>query len=195
MKIYMFYFRDNDDNRKLVPFLYAYTNDKSYAERFKEFRNMNKFLCVERDLDKDQYKEFNHQYPSQQLTKTKLMTKDNEFPTKKSFVEMICTWDEEKSVILESEDSVFMLFKDIMFNPSLFSMDIKSALFKIGFFTIYQYLYSNMYIFESLDGAEYMGIFNKDSIAGDFVRPVINMQDVKADQLAMFLYLYGGTIN
>ena len=194
MKIYMFYFRDKDVNRRLEPVLYAYTNSKEFAERFKEYRNMDKFICYERELTKEQFKDVTRTHPSQQLTETEFVTKDPEFPTKKMNVSIVCTWDEEKAVILESEDSVFRLFEKQMFDPSMLNMDIKGILYKFGFFTIYQYLYNNMYIYNPLEGSEYTGVFFKDAIAGDTIRPVANMQNIHADQLAMFIHLFGGTV-
>jgi len=193
MKIHMFYFRDKNENRRLEPTLYAYTNIDEYARRFKEFRDMDKFLYTKRELTKDQYKDMVRSYPSYQLTKTRLVTKDKEFPTKKTHVDIICTWDEEKNVILESEDSVFQLFKDKVFDPSLFSMQMKTDLYKLGFFTIYQYLYQRMYIFEPLIGSEYDGVFNKDIGYEDMYQPVRNA-NVSADQLGMFMFLFGGTV-
>lgn len=189
----MFYFRDPDENRRLEPVLYAYTNKKELYEKFKEVRDMNKFLYTDREITKSQYFDFTHQYPDQQLTETKFTTKDHEFPGTEISVSMVCTWTEEKTVIIESDESVFRLFKDKVFDPSILNTGIKADLYKFGFFTIYQFLYQNMYIYKPLEGSEYSGIFHKDCFGGDFQRP-IPIRGVKADQFGMFMYLYGGTM-
>lgn len=191
MKIYLFYFRDPNENRRLEPVLYAYTNQKELYEKFKEVRDMNKFLCTSREVTKDQYKDFIHQYPDQQLTETKFTTKDAEFPGTEISVNIVCTWSEEKTVIIESDESVLRLFTDKVFDPSILNMKIKTDLYKLGFFTIYQFLYQNMYIYKPLEGSEYSGVFHKDCLSGDFQRKI---QGVKADQFGMFMYLYGGTM-
>lgn len=193
----MFYFRDLKEERRLEPILYAYTNDIDYAKRFEEVRDMKKFQRVDREISKDEFKDFVHQYSYQKLTKTAFITKDKEFPTKETKVEMICTWEEENSVIIQSDESVFQFFKDMMFNPFLLSKKLNKVLFTLGFFTIYQYLYQNMYIFEPLKKDYYRGVFrddNADMASGDFDKESVVSQMVKADQLEMFLYLYGGTI-
>lgn len=63
MKVYKFFKIpdiDEDDDidleRKYI--LYAITNNKDYAQRFKEDRNMKKFICkVHTDVDKEEYAE------------------------------------------------------------------------------------------------------------------------------------------
>ena len=191
MIIYIFYFKDKDDNRELEPFLYAYTGNKDLANRFMEFRDMSKFRLVKREISQNQYNDFSRQYPSQQLTKTKFLTKSDD-TMGKSYVEIVCTWDEEKNSIMNSDDTVFTLFKDKMFNPRLLSLDLKIDLHKLGFFTIYQYLYQQMYIYEPLLDPEFSGIFSADIIAGDIIKPLPN--NLKTDEFEMFMYLYNGTI-
>ena len=193
MKIYMFYFKDTNETRSLEPILYAYTNSKEYAERFREFRNMDKFKEVIRNISKYEYVDFSRSYSNQQLTKTQFITKNRDFGNKKTKVEIVCTWEEEKNTILSGDDFIFSLFKDVIFNPSLLSTDIQGMLYKMGFFTMYQYLYQRMYIFEPLEGPEYSGVFFKDSISGDFPHEY-NKGDFQIDQLEVFLHLYAGTI-
>lgn len=192
MKLHLFYFKDTNDNRKLEPILYAYTNNKEYAERFMEFRDMKKFYHTTRDISKNQYKDFSHQYTNQQLTKTKFKTKTNDVTTKISYIEIVCTWDEEKNSIISSDETIFTLCKNKMFDPSLLTMELKSDLYKLGFFTIYQQLYNQMYIYEPLVGPEYSGVFNSDGVFGDMNHT--SLVSIEADQLEMFMMLYGGTI-
>lgn len=63
MKVYKFFKipheneKDDIDIERRYP-LYAITNKKKYAERFKEDRNMKKFICkVHEDVSKDEYAE------------------------------------------------------------------------------------------------------------------------------------------
>ena len=86
MKIYLYYFKDSNESRSLEPVLYAYTNSKEYSERFKEFRNMNKFKEVIRNISKDEYVDFTRTYSNQQLTKTQFITKNRDFGNKKTKV-------------------------------------------------------------------------------------------------------------
>jgi len=192
MTIYLFYFKDNDDNRELEPYLYAYTTSKLLANRFMDFRDMDKFKLVKREISDKNYSDFSRQYPTQQLTTTRFLTKPDKDTIGKSYVEIVCTWDEEKNSIINSDDTVFTMFRDKMFNPRYLSLDLKIDLCKLGFFTIYQYLYQQMYIYEPLSDPEFSGVFNPDIIAGDTMRPLPH--NLKTDQFEMFMYLYNGTI-
>ena len=63
MKVYKFFripdeddYDDFDIERRYT--LYAITNNKKYAKRFKEDRNMKNFICkIHDDIDKDEYSE------------------------------------------------------------------------------------------------------------------------------------------
>ena len=191
MKIYLFYFKGNNLE---TPHLYAFTNNEEYYERFKESRNMGKFKIVKRNISKREFMEFASKAPSQQLTKTELKTKNKYFPTKADKVEIVCTWGEEKQIIVDGDEGVYLICKDKIFNPSILSMKMKKDLYKLGFFTIYQYLYQCQYIYEPLEGEEYSGIFFRDALYGDFIHEVQNPQNIKPDQLELFMYLFGGTI-
>lgn len=187
MKIFMFFFTDPNPNSKLKPFLYAFTNMEEYKKRFSEYRDMNKFMIVEREIEKSEYKDFCRVHPNQQLTLTKLFTK-NDSERGYSHIEIVCTWDEEKNVVIGSDESVFRNAQKVMFDPTILSRDLKICLYELGFFNIYQFLYNGMYIYEPLDDPEFDGVFSKDET--EIHKP----KNIKIDQLSMFLELYGHTV-
>jgi hypothetical protein len=189
MKIYLFYFRDKNDKRNLEPILYAYTNDEELAEGFRNFRDMKKFLETERDLSKDQYKDFQRTYPSNQLTLSELDTKDPDNIDKKIKIPMILTWQEEKSVLLKGEETYSTFFQKCIFNPYMFDLKIQKSLYQLGFFSIYQWLYSNMYIYEPLNQDLYSGVFS-EKLSRGYEDDSYNELQIELDSFGLFLYFF-----
>lgn len=193
--LYIFYLNDKNDNRALEPTLYAYTDKEVLFERFLETRKKSKFSYVTRELTKDQLMMFKSQYSQQQLSVAKFKTKNEAYPTYVSNVELVCTWGEEQTVILASDRDFYEEFRKVMFNPIVFNKKIQVCLYKLGFFSIYQWLYNMMYISDPLDYPEYSGIFNMEGNLCELPSTISsNVPDIVIDQFQIFMHLYGGTM-
>ncbi|MDE7090058.1 MAG: hypothetical protein K2O54_08060, partial [Prevotella sp.] len=91
---------------KDTPVLYAWTTDRKYASEFKKQRDMTKFIAKEQDIPDNEYKDTirdSIQYTHFQLDKIHLTTiSDPPFGSKVS-VDILGTWYEETSVVMNGD--------------------------------------------------------------------------------------------
>lgn len=195
MKLVLFYFSDPKEKRRLDPFLYAYSTDKELIKRFKETRNMKKFLTTSKEVTKDELFEFTHQYPNYQLKKVTFRTKE-EGSNIGTTIDVVCTWDEEKNTVLSSENDFFTNFKDKLFDPYMYSDYVKGILYKLGFFTMYNWLYNGLYLNDSDYYPESQCFEDSTFISGDLsnIKSPINGVKISIDQFQVFMMMYGQTM-
>lgn len=185
MKLYMYYFKD-PNIPSFEPRLYAFTSDKEIANTFEQQRDMTKFHKVIRDIKKDEFKYIVDSFSAHKLTQTEFLTKDPNSKTKSIRVPIVCTWDEEKMSVIKSDDIIYMegskYIGDI--NPEILPIDVQEALYKLGFFTLYKFMYTGGYIVNSLSEEFYDGILNSPTTD-------LKTKSIQVDQLEVFMYFYG----
>jgi len=190
MKLYVYYFADKNAEERIEPFLYAYTNDKELADKFEDTRDMNKFILKTKDnIKKKHMLEIAHTHSRHQLVKTYFDTKDMDDPTKIIKVPLVCTWEEEETVFIKS-DQISYIFSKYMFNPVALNLKLQKSLNTLGYFQMYNFLYNNFLVSEELTDDLYRGIFHASN--EDDELPLLQF---KIDYLAFFYYLYGGTMS
>lgn len=189
MKVYAYYLK----LPSLTPRLYAFTDQKDLAKGFEDQREPSMFIRKKFEMKKKDYFVFKHDYPNSQLTSTQLLSKDSNDPTKRTLVPIICTWEEEKNTI-SSQDSIYPeMFAKYMFDPSKFTIEIQRALYILGYFDMYKWLYSSGYIYEMLDESIYDGVMDIKYDDTDECIGVVN-RIPEVDDFAVFMMLYGHTM-
>lgn len=124
--------------------LYAITNDKKLFTRFKNDRNMKKFIIKKDWIDEDDYAMFANEHRSTVLREHKLNT---EVKNKNKEVNMVLTMGEYTEV----SESMLYLLEDIdlwnyLLDPFLLKKDFLNYLNKINYIDFYL-LYKNLYNF------------------------------------------------
>lgn len=174
MKVYLFYIFADGFNESHVPILYAYTNNKEYAKRFRETRNMDIFIEDVKHVDKSEYNELTMNFHNRgsMLVETKLLTSHKHELTK---VNMIMTQHEEDVCILKTDDVFEELAKYTSIQAVCFNDDVIDALNTLYYFDIMK-MYS----------AKSLGIYNEN-----FNIPKDTMI---VDQLQFFILKFGYTM-
>lgn len=147
MKLYRYYLVNKHERE--YP-LYAWTNDKDIALLFKEYRDMTVLRESIIEIDRSEYHQTVNRFSDQIISIGEFYTIHpiTQLPTR---IKIPTTWDEQKvvafamdSVVVDMRRAVEELF------PEVFNEDIQEALFHLGYFMFYQWLYQNMYIFRPL---------------------------------------------
>lgn len=160
---YWIYYHDNE--------IYAYTDNKSYAEQFEDFRDMKKFKRVKKELSKEEVNYLAKEYQCLYLKEYSFDVYDKENEDNYPF-EIVITSMEEINVNNNTMQVRVNLSTDTFdLNPKYFNKDIQKALYIIGYLTIYE---------------ENQLPFQNDSLENRIV-PV-------PDQLSIFISLYGWSI-
>ena len=154
--------------------LYAYTDRKEYAKSFESFRNMKKFHRIKKEINKDTVNMLAKEYQTQYLQKHTLKTyKDKKWID----IEIILTESEHLTItsigMVESYEGISSF---CFVNPFIFNDEILNALTILNYVSIYQ----------SLSNDLPKGIKSKN--------PIECMEDMKIDELGIFIETYGYTI-
>ena len=135
MTLYLFYKKspegfDND------PILYAFTNDKDFANKFKKYRNMNKFIFrKETGVSKSEYNKFSSQWHKCELINGQFYTR-GDILSKRVPVSVLCTCKEEETVLINS-DRMWDEYIDRFFDTSVINDKYLNALNKLLYFKFY----------------------------------------------------------
>lgn len=144
MKLYMYYLKIT--RNKEYP-LYAWTEDKKLANEFKKFRDMNVLKESVVDISKNEFHETMNTFSDQRITIGYFKTK-NPITERYSNIKIPTTWDEQKLVAFAMDSIVIDMksaIEDIF--PEVYNVEIQKALYHLGYFMFYQWLYQNMYIY------------------------------------------------
>lgn len=143
MKIYMFYLKIERNTE--YP-LYAWTDDKQLAIEFKKYRDPNVLTESVVTISKDKFHHTMNNFSDQKITYGYFKTK-NPITELYSTVKIPTTWDEQKLVAF-ALDSILLDMRSAIedLSPEIYSIEIQKALYKLGYFMFYQWLYQNMYI-------------------------------------------------
>jgi hypothetical protein len=137
MTLYLFYYKPLDEYVDIPPRLYAYTEDKNYADEFKRQRNMEKFIYVKQEnVKKDEYRSFSSRYVQFRLSYGKFYTSSVDMFGKRVPVDVLCTWKEEES-ILKNSDDLWKEYSKYLFDCRIFKSDYIKALEKLLFVKVY----------------------------------------------------------
>ena len=197
MTLHRFYLNPIDKEsgeRRLEPFLYAFTTDDELADKFLRSRNEDLFVYMHDKVTKEQYFDMRHKFHHKELTKTQFKTRSTLDECKMSKVTMVVTQEEDMRVATYQEDLlVHLKVADFMFeNPQVLSLEVNKALNALGFFSIYRWLYNLQYLHKDLDplfaGVGLAGVLGTEEEYREF------FENFDYDELEIFLTLYGNTI-
>lgn len=183
MKIWLYYIK----LKNLTPSLYAFTNNKGYHKKFEKERNDELFVIKEKEVSKEDYYDFANKHSHLNLKpclyETYIETDDG---YKRNIVELICTYNEESSVILNFE----YINREIAKATSEVALRFNSKLMEA-----LDDLYYYDFLKQKLNGDTYWNMYeyNKTYIAeldGLSESPF----DYNYDYLAIFIKMYGYTL-
>jgi hypothetical protein len=204
MKIYLMYIK----YKGLEPSLYAYTNNNEYYKRFKKERNKDIFVIKEKDVNKDEFYDFAKKHKNLNLKECLFETyTDTGEEYKRSIVSLICTYNEESSVVLNYEYINSEIAKSTSEIGLSFNKEIIDALN-----TIYYFDFLKNKINDRLEMNEYnIGFISSDSLAyskvnSDIDKDMYSMSFLDGipdgkekgynyDYLAIFIRMYGYTMS
>ena len=180
MKVWKFYLIPEKDNQNKRYDLYAITNNKKYAKRFKEERNMDMFIERCTDEDKSDYIKFINDNRHCALIIKELMTRDvyknGYIGTKK--VEVLLTIYEHENC--DTENIVIDTMEDGMWNSAIPYRVYKKKLLNslrlldyVSNYKLYSLDFNNMVI---------------DPEDDDYSAP-----DIYIDELGLFIRYFGRT--
>lgn len=183
MKVHLFY-RKQDDDLNLP--LYAFTNNKKFAEEFQLQRDMSKFIYKKEILDKKDFLKFSDAHRDALLHDGQFYTQSKKNYGEFTHVHVLCTMGEE-FMITKMEDRLGDEFTKYLFDASVFSDEIVKALKSLLYFEFYGfYVLYNSHYGDSYYRPYFSGISDDD---GDIIPP----GQYKLDELALFLHFFHST--
>lgn len=147
MKLYRYYLVNKHERE--YP-LYAWTDDKSIATLFKKYRDMSVLKESIIEIKKSEYHQTVNNFSDQVISIGEFRTINpvTQLPTR---IKIPTTWDEQKIVAFSMDNIVLDMTKSVEeLYPEIFNETIQEALFQLGYFMFYQWLYQNMYIYTPL---------------------------------------------
>ena len=204
MKIYLMYSKLKD----LEPSLYAYTSDSKLSKRFKKERNKDLFFIKEKEVTKDNFYDFAKKHKNLNLKECFFETyTDTGEEYKRSVVGLVCTYNEESSVILNYEYINSEIAKSTSEVGISFNRDIIDALN-----TLYYFDFLKQKINTRLELNEYnIGFISPSSstyldVDREINRDITSMcyldgipdnveKGYSYDYLAIFIRMYGHTMS
>ena len=183
MKVWLYYIK----LKGLTPALYAYTNNKQYHNKFEKERNNEIFIVKEKEVTKQDFYNFSARHSNLNLKSCLFETyTEEEDGYKRNIVELVCTYNEESSVILNFEYINKEVAKATSEVAMSFNNEVMSALNKLYY---YDFLKQKMYNEDYINMLEY----NKTYLDG-----INNMSDTpfgySYDYLNIFIKMYGYTL-
>lgn len=180
MKVYEFFKIPDKDDKDEIDLeckyvLYAITNNKEYAKRFKEDRNMDKFIYkVHEGIDKEEYAELCNNERGAVLGFYPLMTVFNDKHTRKNATEkkvLMTYWEkqltEELNTILDDE-----VFWNSMPYPLIFKSKYVTMLNKFQYISYYKIM-TCMYLPDKL--AEKLAKISDDYSSPNFTHDELSL--------------------
>ena len=178
--IYFIYKND----KVFEPFLYAITDNKKYAKSFLKERKKSMFVCKEKYVSDKEYKDIFSKHSGYLLNRRGFLTKSYNNSLKGTEIAYLTTTNKEEMDVYLKADSVMQMLCKYTDNISYaFNNELLNAL-------------NTLHYFEILKFKE-----EKTSYIDDFLSCIhdIDMRscfgDFKMDELSVFLYLYGNTID
>ena len=161
----------------LEPQLYAYTDQKKYADEFNTFRK-NFYLKVH-DMRKSEFKQICSDHPDQKIDFHKFSTRNKKFMTPKLTEPIICTSGEIKQIILYKNDLALRMLARVVcqLDYTIFSKNIQSNLRILGYNSIEDYI---RYV--NFDFNNFTDSF--DTIASGF----------EVDELGLYILIHENTL-
>lgn len=134
MTVWMFYYIDRayDDYKRL----YAYTDNKKYANEFREQRSKTNIICKkEKDFKKSDFMKLEANYGRLRLQYGRFYTKSEYFGVKVP-IRVLCTMEEEESVIIKTE-KLWEEYSKFLFDIRGFKKEYLQALETLLFLKFY----------------------------------------------------------
>lgn len=187
MTLYLFY-KKSPEGFVNDPVLYAFTNNKDVANKFRNDRNMDKFVFhKETGVSKDEFNRFSSQYHKCELINGHFYTK-GDILNKRVPVSVLCTCKEEETVLINS-DKMWNEYKDCLFDASMIKNKYLKALNTLMYFKFYGFFeLKSKYDVDDF----YEPYYSAYGPSADFI--LGEMQNgYQYDDLKLFLHFFGDT--
>lgn len=159
------------------PVIYAITDNPEYAKLFEETRNMDFFYKKEITCTRKEGMRELDRMKAPMLTITGLKTSKDKIGS--MTVNLVCTWEEERAIVLDAGSIYYQYVSDNLLNPDIYSEKVNKYLETID----YQKTWRYKIIKSDPSGLEeYM--FSRDNY----------LLSIDVDELMLFLKSYGWTM-
>lgn len=178
MKLFTYYLIKNVRNELMdPPVIYAITDNPEYAKLFEETRNMDFFYKKEITCTRKEGMRELDRMKAPMLTITGLKTSKDKIGS--MTVNLVCTWEEERAIVLDAGSIYYQYVSDNLLNPDIYSEKVNKYLETID----YQKTWRYKIIKSDPSGLEeYM--FSRDNY----------LLSIDVDELMLFLKSYGWTM-
>lgn len=180
--------------KNLEPYLYAYTNNKEYYKRFKNERNNKIFIIKEKDVSKEDYYDFAKKHKNLNLKECLFETySETEDGYNREIVRLICTYNEESSVILNFEyiaGEISKLTSDVALS---FNEEIVKALNDLYYYDFLKQKIQNLRVNEHNE--TYYGLLPNKTYYEELDNLDESPIGYNYDYLAIFIKMYGYTLS
>lgn len=161
--------------------LYAITNNKKVLDSFLSERNPKLFKIVKHKMTRETYLYLIKDYHKYQLDFRQLETKSNiDIGRRKIKVAIVATEYEEMDVFLKADKVFTEIGEKLLEICEYFNEDVLKALETLHYFELYKF--SNNFTEQQHFYDGYYGM------------PVFDIKNYTIDQLGLFIYLYGNTM-
>ena len=134
---YYLFYRKEDSHYNL----YAYTDTKALAKRFKKERNMDLFLYEKRDLSQQDIHFITEEFPNGFLINKKVDTRVKDHPYEKTTYELLCTKEEYNTCMsVAMEMFTVTIFTHAWNDYRMFTEPVQHALDVIHYLDAYDYV-------------------------------------------------------
>lgn len=189
MKLYLMYIKI----KNLEPCLYAYTNNKEYYKRFKKERSDKLFTIKEKEVTKEDYYDFVKKHKNLNLKECLFETySEDEDSYNREVVRLVCTYNEESSVVLNFEYISGEISKSTSDIALSFNGELVEALN-----TLYYYDFLKQKLHRSINeyNETYYGLFPNNTYYEELEYLDESPIGYNYDYLAIFIKMYGYTLS
>lgn len=182
MKVYLFY-RFKENQKRVEPYLYAYTEKKIHKDTFLKTRNMEIFYMKEEKMKKFDFTRFQDIHQGKLLSDFSFITRIDEFPTDSQHIHVVATIREGMQTH-QISDSFFNLISREGIHDGVYALKkkYKKILSDMSYFSI-----MNWYGYDELP---FLPIEQPKSLEYD----LFNDKKIIIDEFQYFLQCFGDTM-
>lgn len=175
----------------LTPVLYAFTDNKSYYKKFKEFRNMELFSVIKEKMSEEDYDMLKHLNHKLELKEIILKTRKPNTINTVSEIRIVGTRREEFETMIGIETIFETISKHMKFPIECFNEKYRELLSELGYRELFNW---SRAIYPDFDNPynEFDSIIYDEKGNAEVGSSLSAIFDV--DEFEIFLKLFGGTL-
>ena len=180
MKIFMIYKKYNENQISI----YGFTKSKKLIKEFKEERDMNLFVILEKHITENEYVDFSIKFNEMEIKHYDLYTKGFT-SNKKRIIQVLSNWNEIETAHIHGMDLLIHELTKYM-TPRVYTLKDTyiDALNVLSYMVIYSHCYMKHSSFMD-------GFYLKEDGTTDTMDDLFH--DIDCDEYALYLYFYGNT--